>query len=161
LNRCLPPLTLRRKQIQLPKHLVFCFLEYRAMEKVQKPSKSECYTPSSEPLRIYIYICSRYQVESIGSQFSYWYLSDDVRKSNRGAFNSKHQKTFSLPHHCHLHHGVLCVPTENLPAISSVLAASVLLRVYPCGQYHHNYAQGYVLGSDHSWHNSEQVFQGE
>jgi hypothetical protein len=28
-------------------------LEYRTMEKVQKPSNSECYTPSSEPFRIY------------------------------------------------------------------------------------------------------------
>jgi hypothetical protein len=28
-------------------------LEYRTMEKVQKPSISVCYTPSSEPFRIY------------------------------------------------------------------------------------------------------------
>jgi hypothetical protein len=30
-------------------------LEYRTMEKFQKPSNSECYTPSSEPYRIYFY----------------------------------------------------------------------------------------------------------
>jgi hypothetical protein len=34
-----------------------CFysLEYRMMEKVQEPSNSECYTPSSEPFRIYYF----------------------------------------------------------------------------------------------------------
>jgi hypothetical protein len=30
-----------------------CLLEYRTMGKVQKPSDPECYTPSSEPFRIY------------------------------------------------------------------------------------------------------------
>jgi hypothetical protein len=30
---------------------IFLTLEYRTMEKVQKPSNSECYTPSSEPFR--------------------------------------------------------------------------------------------------------------
>lgn len=30
------------------------FLEYRPMEKVQKPSNPECYTQSSEPFRIYV-----------------------------------------------------------------------------------------------------------
>jgi hypothetical protein len=44
------PLTWGRKQIQFPKCRVFYFLEYRTMEKVQKPSNSECYTPSSESL---------------------------------------------------------------------------------------------------------------
>jgi hypothetical protein len=28
-------------------------LKYRTMDKVQKPSNSECYTPSLEPFRIY------------------------------------------------------------------------------------------------------------
>jgi hypothetical protein len=31
-----------------------CFPECQTMEKVQKPSTSVCYTPSSEPFRIYI-----------------------------------------------------------------------------------------------------------
>jgi hypothetical protein len=31
------------------------FLEYQTMDKVQKPINSECYTPSSEPIRIYFY----------------------------------------------------------------------------------------------------------
>jgi hypothetical protein len=30
-----------RKQIQFPKRRVFCFLDYRTMEKVQKPSNSD------------------------------------------------------------------------------------------------------------------------
>jgi hypothetical protein len=29
-----------------------CSSEYRTVDKVQKPSNSECYTPSSEPSRI-------------------------------------------------------------------------------------------------------------
>jgi hypothetical protein len=40
LIRFLPPLTWGRKQIQLQKRRVFCFLEYRTMEKVQKPNNS-------------------------------------------------------------------------------------------------------------------------
>jgi hypothetical protein len=40
------------KRIQFPKRRVFYFLVYRTMEKVQKPSNSECYTPSSVPFRI-------------------------------------------------------------------------------------------------------------
>jgi hypothetical protein len=31
---------------------VFWFLEYQLMDRVQKPSNSECYTPSSEPFII-------------------------------------------------------------------------------------------------------------
>jgi hypothetical protein len=34
-----------------------CSLEYLMMEKVQKPSNSVCYTPSSEPFRIYHNTC--------------------------------------------------------------------------------------------------------
>jgi hypothetical protein len=30
------------------------YLEFRAMDKAQKPSDSECYTPSSEPFRYHI-----------------------------------------------------------------------------------------------------------
>jgi hypothetical protein len=36
-----------------PKRRVFYTLEYRTMENVQNPSNSMCYTPSSEPFRIY------------------------------------------------------------------------------------------------------------
>jgi hypothetical protein len=32
----------------------YIFLEYRMMDKVQEPSNSVCYTPSSEPFRIYM-----------------------------------------------------------------------------------------------------------
>jgi hypothetical protein len=46
-------LTWRRKQIQFPKRRVFCSLEYRTMDKVQKPSNSVCHPPLSEPFRIY------------------------------------------------------------------------------------------------------------
>jgi hypothetical protein len=48
-----PPYTWGRKQIHFPKHCVFYSLEYRPMEKVQKPSNSLCYTPSSEPFKIH------------------------------------------------------------------------------------------------------------
>jgi lipocalin len=46
-------ITWRRKLIQFPKRRVFCFLEYRTMEKVQKPNNSVYCTPSSENLWIY------------------------------------------------------------------------------------------------------------
>jgi hypothetical protein len=52
-NSVSSPLTRGRKQIQFPKSCVFCFLEYRTMDVVQKPSNSVCYTLSSEPFRIY------------------------------------------------------------------------------------------------------------
>jgi hypothetical protein len=42
-----------RKEIQFPKRRVFYFVEYRTMVKVEKSSNSVCYTPSSEPVRIY------------------------------------------------------------------------------------------------------------
>jgi hypothetical protein len=32
----------------------FNYLEFRTMDKVQKPSDSECYAPSSEPFKIYL-----------------------------------------------------------------------------------------------------------
>jgi hypothetical protein len=35
------------------KHCFFSYLELRAMDKVQKPSNSECHTPSSESFRFY------------------------------------------------------------------------------------------------------------
>jgi hypothetical protein len=34
--------------------LIFGIFEYWTMDKVQKPTNSECYTPSSEPIRIYM-----------------------------------------------------------------------------------------------------------
>jgi hypothetical protein len=34
----------------------FYFLQYWTMDKVQRPSNSECYTPSSEPFRIYMIV---------------------------------------------------------------------------------------------------------
>jgi hypothetical protein len=48
------PLTWGRKQTEFPKRCVFLyFLEYRTMDKVRNPSKSEWHTPSSEPFTIY------------------------------------------------------------------------------------------------------------
>jgi hypothetical protein len=45
------PLPWGRKQIRFPKRCVFLFVEIPTMDKVQKPSSNECYTPSSEPFR--------------------------------------------------------------------------------------------------------------
>jgi hypothetical protein len=45
---------------------ILCFsvlLEYRTMDKVQKPSNAECYTPSSEPIAIYRYITVNTKIE--------------------------------------------------------------------------------------------------
>jgi hypothetical protein len=42
-----------RKLDLFPKRCVFLFIEFRTMDKVQKPSSNECYTPSSESFRIY------------------------------------------------------------------------------------------------------------
>jgi hypothetical protein len=39
-SRCLPPFTWGRKQIHFPKRCVFFYLEFRTMDKVQKPSYS-------------------------------------------------------------------------------------------------------------------------
>jgi hypothetical protein len=47
------PLTRGRKQIQFPKRVILCLVEYQTMDKVQKPSNPECYIPSSEPFRIW------------------------------------------------------------------------------------------------------------
>jgi hypothetical protein len=38
------------------------------MEKVRKPSNSLCYTPSSEPIRIYKYMCSQLEKLKIFAQ---------------------------------------------------------------------------------------------
>jgi hypothetical protein len=43
-----------RKQIHFPRRRVPCSVKYRTIEKVQKPSYSVCYTPSSESFRIHI-----------------------------------------------------------------------------------------------------------
>jgi hypothetical protein len=53
-SRRLSPLAWRRKQIQFPKKIFF-YLEFRTMNKVHKPSDSECYTrtPTSEPFVFY------------------------------------------------------------------------------------------------------------
>jgi hypothetical protein len=49
---------------------VFCFLDYRTMEKVQNPSNSVCYTLSSEPFRIYLDIIKVYLEKKVNVQFS-------------------------------------------------------------------------------------------
>jgi hypothetical protein len=36
--------------------LCFLFVEIRTMDKVQKLSSNECYTPSSEPFRMYVIV---------------------------------------------------------------------------------------------------------
>jgi hypothetical protein len=43
----------RHSQFQFPKSCVLRFSECRTMDKVQETSNSHCYTPSSEPFRIY------------------------------------------------------------------------------------------------------------
>jgi hypothetical protein len=47
--------------MQFPKRRVCSFflvtIKIRTMDKVQKPSNSVCYTPSSEPYRIYMSTC--------------------------------------------------------------------------------------------------------
>jgi hypothetical protein len=43
----------KRSMKKFSKRRVFYFLEYRTMEKAQKPSSSMCYTPSVELFRIY------------------------------------------------------------------------------------------------------------
>jgi hypothetical protein len=42
-----------RKQVQFPKLCVFLYLEFRKVDKVQKQSNSEWYTPSSESFSLY------------------------------------------------------------------------------------------------------------
>jgi hypothetical protein len=49
-----PTFTWGRKQIQYPKRCFLLYLEFLTMDKDQKPSNSECYTPSSERFRFYI-----------------------------------------------------------------------------------------------------------
>jgi hypothetical protein len=41
------------KRFSFPNSFFSSFLEYRTMNRVEKPSNSECYTSSSEPFRIY------------------------------------------------------------------------------------------------------------
>jgi hypothetical protein len=36
------------------RNVVFCFLEYRTLDKVQKPNSPECHIPSSEPFKVYM-----------------------------------------------------------------------------------------------------------
>jgi hypothetical protein len=57
--------------------VVFCFLEYWMMEKVQNPSNSECYMPSSEPFRIYCFTSIAQLVQLlpsllVGTGFIHW-----------------------------------------------------------------------------------------
>jgi hypothetical protein len=50
----------------LPKRCVFLYLEFRAMDKVQKPSNSGCYTPSSKSF--ILHMCLVYGLP-LGQQF--------------------------------------------------------------------------------------------
>jgi hypothetical protein len=43
--------SISRKKELFPKRYVFQFLQFQTMDEVHKPIDSECYTPSSEPLR--------------------------------------------------------------------------------------------------------------
>jgi hypothetical protein len=52
-ERCLPPPRLRTETDPVSETLFY--LERRTMDKVQKPNNPECYTPSSEPFRIYLF----------------------------------------------------------------------------------------------------------
>jgi hypothetical protein len=51
-----PPFSWGRKQIQFPKRCVFYFLEYRTMDKVQKPSNSE-HKLSSKRWKLSVVFC--------------------------------------------------------------------------------------------------------
>jgi hypothetical protein len=63
-----------------PKRCVSLFMESRTMDKVQKPSSNECYTPSSEPFRRHLLLIVRtirnIQIHSAGriSGFKQWYI---------------------------------------------------------------------------------------
>jgi hypothetical protein len=50
-----PENTTFRKLDLFPKRCVFWFVEIQMMDKVQKLSSNECYTPSSEPFRMYLW----------------------------------------------------------------------------------------------------------
>jgi hypothetical protein len=50
-----PPVPyLRTETDPVSETLCFPVIEFRMMDKVQKPSINECYTPSSEPYRVYV-----------------------------------------------------------------------------------------------------------
>jgi hypothetical protein len=51
-------LTRSQKQMCFQNIVFFLVLEYWTMDNVQKLSNPECYTPSSEPFRIYFIISS-------------------------------------------------------------------------------------------------------
>jgi hypothetical protein len=55
-SKYLPLLIRRRKQIQFAKRYVFWYLEFRTMDRVQKASNSEYYTPLSDIFKFYIAI---------------------------------------------------------------------------------------------------------
>jgi hypothetical protein len=121
-----------------------------------------CHSSSADICRyIDIYLCFNYQVESTVIQFSCWYLSDDVRESNRGSFSSKYEEILRSPHHFDLHLGDLVGTTEIHPTIPVLLASSLLPCVFSCGQHKHDHVQCFIPESEHSCNSSEQVFQGE
>jgi hypothetical protein len=49
--------------------LCFLFVEIRTMDKVHKLSSNECYTPSSEPFRMYFDVLSNY---------SFWWIMNGI-----------------------------------------------------------------------------------
>jgi hypothetical protein len=54
------------------------------MDKVQKPSSNECYTPSSDPFRMYLFLSSTVETQ-YGAKFStVWstHLAKDTRTTS-------------------------------------------------------------------------------
>jgi hypothetical protein len=84
---------------------VFYSLEYRTMEKVQKPSNSVCYTPSSEPFRIYLCVYSRT-----------W------RETYRKAFERKSVFYHALSVICHAENVWICLKTRAQLCLYSILS---------------------------------------
>jgi hypothetical protein len=59
-----PPL-LKTETDPVSETLCFLFVEIRTMEKIQKLNSNECYIPSSEPFRMYLYIVRRIFFNSV------------------------------------------------------------------------------------------------
>jgi hypothetical protein len=70
-SRCFPPFAWGQEQIQFPKRCASYYLEFRTMDKVQKPNDSEYWTvlTSSESFRFYMSFCSLLNTDRIGDTF--------------------------------------------------------------------------------------------
>jgi hypothetical protein len=113
-------LTWGRKQIQFPKHCVLLrLLESLTMDEVQKPNNPKCYTPSSEPLRIYL------QKKIFSSLLILPYLHSCAR----GLFIPAHiwEQGVTVPHR--LHFGMLCPEDSTSPVWDLVSNNGSFVRI--------------------------------